>query len=322
MEESDEQEQQDRVNGQGPGGDETIQTITEDHQEHDQQDADQSGTHGGRHSVLTEGGGHFINLLLGQFQRQGTGLDLGGNAGRLFLGVVAGDDAVAVQDCGLDSGVNQLFTVQLNDQVLTDIGGGDFTEDLGAFFIQFKGDLMTFFAVAVNGLLDHVAGHEDFAVGSFELHLSGSADQVQYGIVLNIRDFNTDAVSAQLLDIGFIVALVRQTGADNGHGTFAQAVEVRGGTFRSFAGIFNIHTAPQVKTQRQGFRPVLGIGGGQPGQNLVQSTGRQAYSGDTDHAKCDGDDEQHAQRDDGSGFAANALIAGFHIDRFLLRKHS
>ena len=229
---------------------------------------------------------------------------------------------MAIQNSGLNSGVNQLLTVQLNDQVLADVGCGDFTKDLGAFIIQFKGNLVTLVAVSIGGLLDHVAGHEDFTVSGFELHLGGSADQVEHGIVLNIRDFNTDAVSTQLLDIGFIVALVRQTGTDNGHGTFTQAVKVRGGTCRSFSGIFNIHTAPQVKTQRQGFRPVLGIGGGQPGQNLVQAPGRQLYAGDTNHAKCNGDDEQHAQRDDGSGFAANALIAGFHIDRFLLRKHS
>ena len=229
---------------------------------------------------------------------------------------------MAVQDGLLYRSVDQRFTVQFNDEVPADVGSSHITEDFGTFGSELKGDLMTLFTVGVGSGFHHITGHEHVAAGVLELHLGGGADQVEYGVILHVRNFNTDSIGAQPLNIGFIKALVAQTGADDGHRAFTQAVKVRGGAFRSFAGIFHIHTAPQVKTQRQGFRPVVGVGGGQPGQYLVQTPRRQAHPGDTNHAKCDGDDEQHTQRDDGSGFAANALIAGFHIDRFLLRKHS
>ena len=114
VEQRDQQEEDDNIQRQRPGSDEAVQPVAEDHQQHDQHDADQGRFHGRGESVLSQGGGNLIHLLLSQLQGQCAGLDLGSGGQGLFLRVAAGDDTAAVGDGGLHGGVDQHFVIQGN----------------------------------------------------------------------------------------------------------------------------------------------------------------------------------------------------------------
>ena len=177
---------------------------------------------------------------------------------------------------------------------------------------------MIAFGIVVGRCFDHIAGHKGFAVGVFKLQLGGGADQIQHGIILHVRNLHTDAVSADLLHICFCVALIGQTLLDDGNGSVHQLIEAGLGSFRRFRGILHVHAAAQVQTQRQHLRPVLRVGGRQPGHNPVQAPGRNAPAAGAKDAQHDRADQHNAQRDNGAGFAA-ALFSGFHDNRILLR---
>ena len=269
-----------------------------------------------------EGRRDLVDLLLGQLQRQGAGLDLGGDGGGTLGGLHTVDHTGAVGDSALYGRVDQHFAVQIDGDVFADIGSGHIREDLGAFVGQGESDLMIAVGVVVGGGFDHIAGHERFAGGILELQLGGGADQVEHGVILHIRDLNTDPVRADALHIGFVETFIAQTGADDGHGAFHQFIKVGGGAFRRLAGIFHIHTAPQIKTQGQGSGPIGGSPRREPGQNLVQAPRRNAQPCEADHAERDRQDKHHTQRDNGTCFATGAPIAGFHGDRFLLLQNT
>ena len=176
-------------------------------------------------SVLAQRGGNLVHLLLRQLQRQGAGLDLRGDVHRFFLGITAGDAAGSVHDRLVDGGIDQRFIVQGDLDIPADVFGRGIRKEGAAFVRQLKGDDMLAVLVGIDSALDLVALHDLVSVRIQETHLGGGADQVQHGIVLHVRDLNTDSVHTDALHIGFGVVLVRQTGPDDGHCALHQVIK-------------------------------------------------------------------------------------------------
>ena len=178
--------------------------------------------------------------------------------------------------------------------------------------------------VLVRSGLHHIAGHEGFARSGSELQLTGAADQRQNAFVVRLvallgGDFHADSAGAQFLHGGFCVTAVGQTQLKHVNGPGQGRAEVAFKIVRSGYFVFHIHTALQVQAQAQGFRPVIGIGRRQPGQQFMQPSGREFQSREPEHSEQNREREHHTQRNDSTFFAVHALFTGFHVDRILLR---
>ena len=224
-------EQHDCVNAQRPGGDHAVQAVADNHDEHDQRDADDGSENGGGQRIIAQRGGHGINLLLRQHQRQRAGLNLRGDGLRTIHREVAGNLTGAAGDGGLHGGRHQLLAVQIDAQRLADVLACHVGKELRARGGQLEGNRPL--TVLRHGGLrqtDVRAGHEGVAVRILELQEGGFADQVQdFARIAHIRDFNADAARAQHLHGAFGIALVGQTGLNGGNGHVQHTAPFMGG---------------------------------------------------------------------------------------------
>ena len=163
-------EQHDCVNAQRPGGDHAVQAVADNHDEHDQRDADDGSENGGGQRIIAQRGGHGINLLLRQHQRQRAGLNLRGDGLRTIHREVAGNLTGAAGDGGLHGGRHQLLAVQIDAQRLADVLACHVGKELRARGGQLEGNRPL--TVLRHGGLrqtDVRAGHEGVAVRILEL---------------------------------------------------------------------------------------------------------------------------------------------------------
>ena len=153
----------------------------------------------------------------------------------------------------------------------------------------------------------------------FLLNLSLLGSNLRGGaLVLLHGDLYADTVGTDLLDGRFRLPDVGQTVPNDPHGTFRQLIKAGLGAFRHGAGEFNIYAAPQIQTQRQGIRPLFGIGTrGRHPAGHVQKT----QPGKTDDAEQNRDRQSDAQRDNGFVFSIGTLLTGLHSRSFPPLKH-
>ena len=306
-------EQHDCVNAQRPGGDHAVQAVADNHDEHDQRDADDGSENGGGQRIIAQRGGHGINLLLRQHQRQRAGLNLRGDGLRTIHREVAGNLTGAAGDGGLHGGRHQLLAVQIDAQRLADVLACHVGKELRARGGQLEGNRPL--TVLRHGGLrqtDVRAGHEGVAVRILELQEGGFADQVQdFARIAHIRDFNADAARAQHLHGAFGIALVGQTGLNGGNGRVQQVREVRVVALGRFGAVLHIHAAAQVKTQRNGLRPSISVGRRQPRQELPQPA-LERHARHADDAEDHGQHQHDGQCDDGFRLRILHENASFH----------
>ena len=317
----DEEEQEDNVHAQRPVSHQAAHAVAHEHDEHDDQNADDGRRNAGGKRVDAQRGGDGIQLVLAQIQRQRAALQLEADVLRLFLSEAAGHHHIAAVDGLVDGGAHEHDAVQLDGDGLANGLGGHVAEDLRALAGQAEADG----GHAGLGIGDGGSGlqvtafHEHIAVRIKELQLRRRTDQVQHGRGVGyIRDLHADAGLAQLAHCGFRIALFGEAVGDDAHGGVQQRAEVIALLAHFIAHrrfIFHIHAALEVQAQSDGLRPVVHIGGGQPGQQLVQPPAIQPCAVEAQIAHGQRKHQRHAQHDDRGGPLAHlhaAAIVDLH----------